>query len=115
MAHFAALVKTDWKVDPFLLAEYGHTVAKRVQALRQEVVKEFHDNRHVGISVFKEQLRSLSAEQSRLLIKNSISPLPLHKVLTLLDCIEQHQEAGLQNHAIYSLNTGIGKADSEKN
>ena len=81
MAHFAARVKTDWNVDSYELAEFGRSVAGEVGALRQEQVLE-NDNGNVGISVFTEQLRSLSAEKSRLLIKDSISPLPLHKVLT---------------------------------
>ena len=98
MAHFAARVKTDWNVDPCQLVDYGQAVANKLRALRQETVLEY-DNRHVGISVFTGQLRTLGAEQSRLLIKNSISPLPLHKVLTLIDCINEHEATRLQGHA----------------
>ncbi len=102
MAHFAARVKTDWDVDPRLLVEYGQTVANRLRELRQESVLKY-DSCHFGINVFTEQLRTLDAEKSRLLIKNSISPLPLHKVLTLLDCINQYQETRLQSHAKLAL------------
>ncbi len=49
------------------------------------------------------QLRGLSAEQFRLLIKDSISPLPLHKVLTLLECIDKHEAARLHAHAKLAL------------
>ncbi|MCY3832831.1 MAG: DNA methyltransferase [Chloroflexi bacterium] len=102
VAHFAARVKTDWNVDPFELARFGRSVAGDVRALRQELVL-INDNGKVGISVFTEQLRTLSAEQSRLLIKDSISPLPLHKVLTLLKCINEHEATRLQDHAKLAL------------
>ena len=102
MAHFAAMVKTDWSVDPRQLVDYGETVASKLDALRQETIREY-DNRHIGISVFTGQIRSLDAEKSRLLIKNSISPLPLHKVLTLLHCINEHDLTRLQGHAKLAL------------
>ena len=102
MAHFAAGVKTDWKVDPCQLVDYGETVANKLSTLRQEMLLEY-DQSHVEISVFKEQLRSLDAEQSRLLIKDSISPLPLHKVLTLLHCIKEHEATRLQGHVKLAL------------
>lgn len=102
MAHFAARVKTDWNVDPCQLVDYGRSVADKLRALGQETVLEC-DNHPLGVSVYTGHLRSLDAEQSRLLIKNSISPLPLHKVLTLLDCINQHRATRLQDHAKLAL------------
>lgn len=102
MAHFAARVKTDWGVDPLHLAELGQDVADSLHEIRQERVYE-SNSRHVGISVFSDSLRSLGAEKSKLLIKNSISPLPLHKVLTLLDSINAHRATELQSHAKLAL------------
>ncbi len=102
MAHFAANVKTDWDVEPEELADFGHKVANEVRALRQERVLA-NNSGHLEISVFTEPLRTLDAEKSRLLIKNSISPLPLHKVLTILDKIEQHKAERLRSHAKLAL------------
>lgn len=102
MAHFAASVKTDWDVEPDELAEFGRDIA-------EELSESSHENVHVGesarigVSVYKGRLRAFDAEQSRLLIKNSISPLPLHKVLTLLAAIQRHDEANLRNHAKLAL------------
>lgn len=102
MAHFAASVKTDWDVEPGELACFGQTVADVVRSLRQE--RALHgDSGNLGITVFTERLRALSAEKSRLLIKDSISPLPLHKALTLLDTIERHKAARLRSHAKLAL------------
>ena len=102
MAHFAARVKTDWQVKPEQLVEYGRAVARAVQERRQEKILP-GGNGHLGVSVYSGQMRSLGAEESRLLIKNSISPLPLHKVLTLLDCIHAREETRLQDHAKLAL------------
>ncbi len=102
MAQFAASVKTDWDIEPDKLAEFGRDIAK-------EVNENSHENVHggesskIGVSVYKGPLRAFDAEQSRLVIKNSISPLPLHKVLTLLTAIRQHDAADLRNHAKLAL------------
>lgn len=102
MAHFAASVKTDWDVEPEELANFGQEVATKVDNAAPESLLA-GDANHYGISVYRGQLRAFDADQSRLLIKNSISPLPLHKVLTLLDTIEQHNTVGLRNHAKLAL------------
>ena len=102
MAHFAASVKTDWDVEPGELARFGQEVATSVSGAVPESLLAGATN-HFGVSVYKEQLRAFDADQSRLLIKNSISPLPLHKVLTLLDKIEQHTAARLRSHAKLAL------------
>ena len=102
MAHFAASVKTDWDVERNELAKFGQEVANTVSATSYESVHASGDN-HFGVSVYDGQLRKLDAERSRLLIKNSISPLPLHKVLTLLDSIERHNPGKLRNHAKLAL------------
>ena len=102
MAHFAASVKSDWDVESGELAKFGQEVATRV---RQETPESLlaGDKNHFGVSVYKGHLRAFDADQSRLLIKNSISPLPLHKVLTVLDKIEQHKADRLRSHAKLAL------------
>ncbi len=102
MAHFAACVKTDWTVDPDRLLAFGRQVADQLRRLRQELMRPGGNGGDM-ISVFSGQLRSLGAERSRLLIKDSISPLPLHKVLTLLDAIDARPTAELRGHAKLAL------------
>ena len=102
MAHFAASVKTDWDVEPGELANFGQDVAAKVSETIPESMLADGAS-HFGVSVYKGQLRAFDADQSRLLIKNSISPLPLHKVLTLLDKIEQHKADRLRSHAKLAL------------
>ena len=102
MAHFAAQVKTDWQVNPHQLLDYGQEVAGKFRALQQGS-RLLVENGRMEVSLLPGQLRCLHPEQARLLIKNSISPLPLHKVLTLLDCIDGHGASGMRNHARLAL------------
>ena len=77
VAHFASTVKVDWSADCARLTDSAETVAAAAKsALRRRVVRN--------------PLRVLPPERSKLLLKNSISPLPLHKTLVLLDAIDQH-------------------------
>ena len=46
-----------------------------------------------------DNLRSLKTQQEKLLLNNSISPLPLHKSLILLDAIKTHQSP-FYNHEL---------------
>ncbi len=102
MAHFAASVKTDWDVEPTELTRFGQEVANNVSENAYESTLATGE-KHFGVSVYNGQLRKLDDEKSRLLIKNSISPLPLHKVLTLLDSIDRHNPDELRNYAKLAL------------
>ena len=50
------------------------------------------------------ELRSLTAAQLKLLIKNSISPQPLHKTLTLLDALEHHRDNNVYQQEVQIAN-----------
>jgi len=91
MAHFASQVKVDWSIDPDYLLEHAQQIADialarlRVQGI--EDVTLFH------IVQDDSNLRTVPDETLKLLLAHSISPLPLHKTLILLDCLnEQHDE-----------------------
>lgn len=73
VAHFASSVKTDWTVCPQGLQAHAIAVAERTAAqaeFEQPVV-----------------LRSLPEQSLKLLLTNSIDPLPLHQGLMLLEQI----------------------------
>src|SRR5258708_6804355 len=93
MTCFASEVKTDWSPEPGALLAHAQKIAKTASAELErsgiENVGLFQDN-----SVTAEvSLRTLPPDQAELILKNSISPLPLHKVLVLLDFIEQFKDA----------------------
>ena len=93
IAHFASRTKLDWSVDPDALASHAEEVAARaLAALQSQGISDF------GVGTLfapgrprVADLRTLPPEEMRLLVKNSISPLPLHKTLLLLDILEQHR------------------------
>ena len=90
MAQFASSVKLDWSVDPPMLSDYATAVAERTRAaIAGDGYSDWNDlplfARGEGTCA---PLRSLTPEQSKLLLKDSISPLPLHKTLVLLDAID---------------------------
>ena len=92
MAHFASSVKVKWDVNPISLQKYVDTVIAKTKLKYEQdgiedCIEQSHDNEYDMSSV---ALRKLKPDQERLLIKNSISPLPLHKSLLLLDTIDRH-------------------------
>ena len=73
LAHFASSVKTDWTVDPGELLECAQAIAQSAaQAIAADPAGALH---------------TLGAEAESLLLKDSISPLPLHNVLSIGDLV----------------------------
>jgi len=109
MAAFASRVKTDWRVDPDGLLEHAHRIADRtLQALQLDGISDdvFLRNSEGR----KRELRSLSSRQNALLLKGSISPLPLHKVLVLLETIARHRDASFCDHERLALAKALVQA-----
>ena len=97
-AKFASSVKLDWDIDPEILRIGAHEVADNaIRTLRSQGVE---DNRGFHGDYNSIPLRTLSPEATRLLIKDSISPLPLHKALVLLECLRKHAGEPYFNHAL---------------
>jgi hypothetical protein len=94
MACFASQVKVDWKIDPDGLLSHAREVAEKTFArLVDEGIEDdgktpLFDRPQDTAS----QLRTLSAETWQLLLKDSISPLPLHKTLMLLETLDEHRD-----------------------
>jgi hypothetical protein len=93
MAHFACQTKLDWSVDPSgLLADAEEAASRAMARLSAEgmadepVLPLFAQNGAKSIA----SLRTLPSEALAILLKDSISPLPLHKVLVLLEVLASH-------------------------
>ena len=86
MSYLAARVKTNWTPNPDGLIEHAQSVAEKAhEILKSEgLTDEPMDLDPDSLP----SLRRLPPESSRWLLKNSISPLPLHKSLVLLESIE---------------------------
>jgi DNA modification methylase len=94
LAHFVSSVKVDWEIDPDLLLKHAQQIAD-VANNQLKGLDEFWFNGNRPI----ENLRSLEPQQQKLLLNNSMSPLPLHKSLILLDAIKNHQSP-FYNHEL---------------
>lgn len=100
-AHFASAVKTDWDIDAGALEAAAGDIAARAlddpgrQGLRDE-----------GRDVWRGDpagLRRLDPEAEKLLLAGSISPLPLHKTLALLDRIREREAEHGYRHMLLAL------------
>jgi SAM-dependent methyltransferase len=101
-SHFACCVKTSWDVDPSLLLQAAEQIGFEV---RQELLRQGIDDNDIFTPHNDLPLRDLPPEVKRLLIQNSISPLPLHKSLTLLDVLRQHAGQPYYAHALLAFGT----------
>ncbi len=102
MAHFASQVKTDWGISPDGLLEHAGLVAKAaVQKLETHGIEDdplFDVNLNKNFS-----LLTLEPDKAKLLLKDSISPLPLHKTLVLIEALKQYQHKRYYRHELLAL------------
>jgi SAM-dependent methyltransferase len=83
MAWFAASVKLDWTPDPIALLQTAKQIGERAQA---------------AIANYNGNLCQLPPESQQVILTNSISPLPLHKTLILLQQIDLHASRSTCHH-----------------
>jgi len=101
IAHFASKVKTSLDVDPSLLRSESKDVAENAQKLFQK--QGINDDFMFVGDLNQVALLELTTDQKKLILKDSISPLPLHKTLTLLGCIYQNSSSRLYEHQLLAL------------
>lgn len=101
MTNFASSVKVDWTPKPGNLLEHAGEVA---EAARTELAAggidddQLYDPHSLFGAWDGDGLRTLPEESQKLLLKNSISPLPLHKALVLLDCLKHCSVDDYERH-----------------
>jgi DNA modification methylase len=105
MAAFATSVKIDWSVAPQALRIYAEEVVAAALAASEGNENDHQMSLPFGEAGGKGQppLRRLSPEQMKLLLKDSISPLPLHKTLALLDAIDRNGDSELRKYGRLAL------------
>ena len=100
-AQFASATKVDWKVDPGCLRQQAYEIAEQV---RYQLKQQGIDDEISSVNMQEElPLRKLSVEGNQLLLTNSISPLPLHKTLVLLDCLKERQNESSYRYQLLAL------------
>lgn len=100
MAGFASRTKVDWNIDSRALVSHAQEIADRARKRFQaDGIDDLGDAplfRNGGERV--SELRTLSPDRMALLVKNSISPLPLHKTLLLLDTLDRYAAEAAREH-----------------
>jgi DNA modification methylase len=100
-AHFASTVKLDWRVDASALKASANAIAEKVlRTLRRQGI---HDDAFFARNADDLVLRELGEDAAKLLLTNSISPLPLHKTLVLLDALRALEQEPHYPHARLAL------------
>jgi SAM-dependent methyltransferase len=108
MPWFATNTKVDWKPQPDMLLRH----AKKVAAKAEEILAEDGIHDFDNYSPFQSipaalQLRELPVEAGKLILANSISPLPLHKTLVLLEALEEYYDERFVAHERLALAKAI--------
>lgn len=102
--HFASLVKTDWSLDADLLSTSARQIADKTLAiLKSQGIDDnfsFDDPKDL-------ELKTLLPETEKLILANSISPLPLHKTLVLFECLKQFEDKPFYRHALLALGNAL--------
>lgn len=100
MAHFASQVKLDWLPTPDGLVSHAEEVAHAATVLLQA---DGIEDTPSPCAIANLSLKALPAERKELLLKNSISPLPLHKTLVLLECLEKLRNDQYYRHELLAI------------
>jgi SAM-dependent methyltransferase len=108
MPWFATNTKVDWRPQPDALLKHAEKVADTAEEiLAKSGLLDFG-----GLPLFpgdlaSPELKKLPVEAGKLILANSISPLPLHKALVLIEALEKHSDARFDAHERLALAKAI--------
>lgn len=103
-SHFASTTKIDWDVDPSELEQSARAIATAtLRLLEAENIIDDPSPALIAEMPTLGKLRTLPPELDKLLLTNSISPLPLHKTLALRDAIRAVGSERCRSHHLLAL------------
>lgn len=104
MSCFASRVKVDWRPNPDGLMEHANEIAQRVLSeLEEQGLDDYMLFRKPLTAREIKGLRKLPSDCEKLLLADSISPLPLHKSLILLESLSERRDDRYYNHELLAL------------
>ena len=110
IARFASEVKADWSIDADALLKHADAIAKHAtMILAQQGITDHPEEEGTLFSTRTRRdgsiqlLHSLPPEKLKLLLTDSISPLPLHKSLVLIDRLTAAKRSPCWRHEILAL------------
>lgn len=101
--YFASIIKTKWDVNPIALLNIAQQVSEDTY---RELLTQGIDDRALTIDRGV-KLQTLDEKAMRVLIKNSISPLPLHKTIILLKHINTHSNSPFHGNLVVALGNAL--------
>jgi DNA modification methylase len=108
MPWFATKTKIDWELQPGALLKHAETVAHATEEILAEGgLNDVQELPLFGYRRATQDLRKLPEEATKLILANSISPLPLHKVLVLLEVLERHDSERFAAHERLALAAAV--------
>ena len=101
VAHFASSTKVMWNIQPQNLLDCAQNIVYVVDTiLRNDNIDDSIESPEL---IKLDSLKSLSPELTKLILRDSISPLPLHKTLLLLEEIRKYKALDFYNHLLLAL------------
>jgi len=106
---FASATKTKWAVDSDALLAHARMVANVALAkLESQGIGDLPGGPlFESLQAARSELRTLPAESLDLLLTDSISPLPLHKTLVLLEALQENGDERFDGHERLALANGL--------
>jgi len=95
-AQFAGNVKVDWTINARYLREVGRRIHEEV--ISRLCNHGLPDDPLDHPRILRSGLQRFTDEQAKLILKNSISPIPLHKTLVLLDEIDRYDGVSVHKY-----------------
>lgn len=101
---FASSVKTNWDLDADLLISRARQIATDVAAaLKSQGIDD-----DFSFADYKDlELKTLESNAEKLILANSISPLPLHKTLVLFETLKKFEAEPFYRHALLALGNAL--------
>lgn len=101
VAYFASSVKVNWNISTIKLQSLAKSIAQKT--LNDLLQQGIDDSNLIIDNLDHIKLRTIDKDAHDLLLKNSISPLPLHKTLVLLGHINDYKQDDCYNHLLLAL------------
>jgi SAM-dependent methyltransferase len=100
LAYFACRTKLNWDLDGKAMLSHAMRVAEAAESkLNHDGIGGYDDlPLFVDQSLCPNALRTIPAEEEKLLLSDSISPLPLHRTLVLLETLNEHCDSRFFDH-----------------
>jgi len=113
IARFATKTKLNWNVNTNELLDTALDITNSLRSSFKKLGIDDNEDSHQNADLLN--LRTLAPESEKILLKNSISPVPLHKSILLIERIKVVKNEQIRDHLLLaSLKTIVGDVSNLK-